>query len=148
MAVVKGNYTRERGAAKANIRYITRRPGKDKEKILRPLFGLDGIMSKEEAYRMIDQAKEGSYFYRLVLSPDPSGEDARHDLNMRALTLQTMQELDKRLSSALVWAGALHADHKPHRHVHILAVSPRRLTVQDFERLRLEATNECLVQRR
>jgi hypothetical protein len=67
---------------------------------------------------------------------------------MRELTLQTMQVLDARLNKALVWAGALHADHKPHRHVHILAVSPRRLSVKDFARLRLEATRESLSQRR
>ena len=97
---------------------------------------------------MIDQAGKGSFFYRLVLSPDPIGEDTRQDLDMRALTLQTMQELDNRLHKALVWAGALHADHQPHRHVHILAVSPRRLTVRDFTRLRLEATRESLTQRR
>ena len=97
---------------------------------------------------MIDQAGEGSFFYRLVLSPDPIGEDTRQDLDMRELTLHTMQELDTRLNKALVWVGALHADHAPHRHIHILAVSPRRLTVRDFARLRLEATRESLAQRR
>ena len=148
MAIVKGSYTRSRGAAKANIGYITKRPGKDKEKITRTLFGLDGVMSKEEAYGMIDQAGKGSFFYRLVLSPDPIGEDTRHDLDMRALTQHTMQVLDARLNNALVWAGALHADHAPHRHVHVLAVSPRRLTVRDFARLRLEATRESVAQRR
>jgi hypothetical protein len=148
MAIVKGSYTRSRGAAKANIGYITKRPGKDKEKITRILFGLDGVMTSQEAYRMIDQAGKGSFFYRFVLSPDPIGEDTRQDLDMRELTLQTMQVLDARLNKALVWAGALHADHKPHRHVHILAVSPRRLTVRDFARLRLEATRESLAQRR
>jgi hypothetical protein len=115
MAIVKGSYTRSRGAAKANIGYITKRPGKDKEKITRTLFGLDGVMTSREAYRMIDQAGEGSFFYRLVLSPDPVGEDTRQDLDMRELTQQTMQVLDSRLNKALVWAGALHADHKPHK---------------------------------
>ena len=148
MAIVKGSYTRSRGAAKANIGYITKRPGKDKEKITRTLFGLDGVMTSREAYRMIDQAGKGSFFYRLVLSPDPVEEDTRQDLDMRALTQQTMQVLDTRLHNALVWAGALHADHKPHRHVHILAVSPRRLTVRDFARLRLTATRESVAQRR
>jgi hypothetical protein len=148
MAIVKGNYTRSRGAAKANIGYITKRPGKDREKITRTLFGLDGVMTSQEAYRMIDQAAQGSYFYRLVLSPDPEGEDTGQDLDMRELTVQTMQALDTRLHHALVWAGALHADHAPHRHVHILAVSPRRLTVKDFARLRLAATRESVTQRR
>src|SRR5262245_63942676 len=110
MAIVKGNYTRSRGAAKANIGYITKRPGKDKEQIVRTLFGLDGVMSTTEAFEMIDQAAKGSYFYRLVLSPDPQGEDTRHDLDMRELTAHTMQALDRRLHHALVWVGALHAD--------------------------------------
>jgi hypothetical protein len=148
MAIVKGSYTRSRGAAKANIGYITKRPGKDKEKITRTLFGLDGVMTSREAYRMIDQAGKGSFFYRLVLSPDPVEEDTRQDLDMRALTQHTMQVLDTRLNNALVWVGALHADHAPHRHVHILAVSPRRLTVRDFARLRLTATRESVAQRR
>jgi hypothetical protein len=148
MANIIATYTRDRGAAKANIRYITRRPGRDKEKIIRPLFGLDGVMSKEEAYRMIDEAGEGVYFYRLVLSPDPEGEDTKRDLRMRELTLKTMQELDTRLNKSLVWAGALHADHAPHRHIHILAISPRRLYRQDFKELRITATQESLSQRR
>src|SRR4029453_3981331 len=148
MAIVKGSYTRSRGAAKAKIGYITKRPGKDRERLTRALFGLDGVMGKEEAYRMIEQAAEGSYYSRLVLSPDPSGEDTRQDLDMRALTQHTMQVLDTRLNNALVWVGALHADHAPHRHVHILAVSPRRLTVRDFARLRLTATRESVAQRR
>jgi hypothetical protein len=147
MANIIATYTRDRGAAKANIRYITRRPGKDKEKIIRTLFGLDGIMSKEEAYRMIEDAKDGSYFYRLALSPDPEGEDTNRDLRMRELTLKTMQELDTRLNNSLAWAGALHADHAPHRHIHILAISPRRLNREDFKELRLTATQECLLQR-
>jgi hypothetical protein len=105
-------------------------------------------MTSREAYGMIDQAGKGSFFYRLVLSPDPVGEDTRQDLDMRALTLHTMQALDNRLNNALVWAGALHADHARHRHVLVLAVSPRRLTVRDFARLRLTATRESLEQRR
>jgi len=148
MANIIATYTRDRGAAKANIRYITRRPGKDNEKIIRPLFGLDGVMSQEEAYRMIEDAKDGSYFYRLALSPDPEGEDTNRDLHMRELTLKTMQELDNRLNKSLVWAGTLHADHAPHRHIHILAISPRRLNRQDLRELRLTATQECLSQRR
>ena len=100
MAIVKGSYTRSRGAAKANIGYITKRREGIKEKITRTLFGLDGVMTSQEAYRMIDQAGKGSFFYRLVLSPDPIGEDTRQDLDMRALTLQTMQVLDARLEQS------------------------------------------------
>ena len=148
MAIVKGSYTRSRGAAKGKHRIHHEAAGKGQRENHPYLFGLDGVMTSQEAYRMIDQAGKGSFFYRLVLSPDPIGEDTRQDLDMRALTLHTMQILDTRLNKALVWAGALHADHKPHRHVHILAVSPRRLTVRDFARLRLTATRESVAQRR
>jgi hypothetical protein len=49
MAVVKANYVRkgrgERVTAKANIRYIQERPGRDKEKLTRPLFNNAGVIA-------------------------------------------------------------------------------------------------------
>ncbi|HSX81423.1 MAG TPA: hypothetical protein VLQ80_23015 [Candidatus Saccharimonadia bacterium] len=54
MAVVKANYVRkgigERVTAKANIRYIQERPGRDKEKLTRPLFNNAGFIGRHEAY--------------------------------------------------------------------------------------------------
>ena len=87
MAVVKANYVRkgrgERETAKANIRYIQERPGRDKEKLTRPLFNSVGPIGRLETYQFIDEmAKQGRYFYRFKLSPDPSKEDAKRDLNM------------------------------------------------------------------
>ncbi len=38
MAIVKATYTKSRGGAKASIRYIEHRPGKDGDKITRNLF--------------------------------------------------------------------------------------------------------------
>src|SRR3954469_20210777 len=84
MAIVKANFVKRdksaKGRAKASIRYIQHRRGKDGEAITRTLFGSDGEMSRTEAYRMIDEAKKGSLFYRIVISPDPKGEDERRDL--------------------------------------------------------------------
>jgi hypothetical protein len=61
MAVVKANYVRkgrnERATAKANIRYIQERPGRDKEKLTRPLFSPDYSQTRE-----IDQRRA---FWRL-----------------------------------------------------------------------------------
>ena len=61
MAVVKANYVRPGGGAKArakaSIRYIQHRRGEDGERITRQLFGSDGPMERDEAYRMIDEAK-------------------------------------------------------------------------------------------
>jgi hypothetical protein len=58
MAVVKANYVRkgrsERVTAKANIRYIQERPGRDKEKLTRPLFNNAGVLGRLEAYQFIN----------------------------------------------------------------------------------------------
>jgi hypothetical protein len=153
MAVVKANYVRkggsERVTAKANIRYIQERPGRDKEKLTRPLFNNAGVLGRLEAYQFIDEAaKEGRFFYRLKLSPDPSKEDTKRDLNMQKLTRQMMQRLEKRLKTTIPWAGALHDDHTDKRHVHILAAIPRRLQKYELEALIKEATTICKEQRR
>src|SRR6266700_2217743 len=83
MAIVKNNYVKrgagERTRAKATIRYIEHRRGKDGEKITRPLFGSDGVMGRYEAYRMIDEAEKGSIFFRFIMSPDPNREDTAKD---------------------------------------------------------------------
>src|SRR4051812_15752856 len=70
---------------KANARYIAHRRGKDGEKMSRELFGHDGKLTKEQIYQLIDNAKKDTWFYKLVISPDPRKEDAYKDLNMREL---------------------------------------------------------------
>ncbi len=42
----------------------------------------------------------------------------------------------------------MHDDHAPHRHVHIVALVPGRLNVQDFQVMRLTATEAALFQRK
>ena len=152
MAVVRANYVKrgknERKGAKANILYIQERPGRDKEKLTRTLFGAADSMGRYEAYQFINDAPKGTYFYRLKLSPDPAKEDSKRDLNMQKLTRSMMQRLEKRLKSTIPWAGALHDDHTDKRHVHILAAIPRRLQKYELEALIKEATTLCREQRR
>ena len=148
MAIVKATYTKSRDAAKATIRYIQHRPGRDGERTARTLFTSDGAMEREEAYRMIDEAKKGSIYFRFAVSPDPRLEDHQWDLDMRAMTQTTMQTLEDRLQKPLSWLAVEHADHTSHRHVHVLAVVPKRLFPQDLQSLRQSATTACLEQRR
>jgi hypothetical protein len=152
MAVVRANYCKkgvsERKIAKANIYYIQTRPGRNKERQSRLLFGPSGTMGRHEANQCITEAPKGSYFYRLKLSPDPKREDVKRDLNMHKLTRVMMNGLEKRLKTAIPWVGSLHDDHTDIRHVHILAVIPRRLRTYDLEFLIREATALSLVQRR
>jgi len=153
MAIVKANYVKrgkgERGRAKATIRYITHRRDRDGHTVTRELFGYDGALTKEQTYRMIDEARRGTIFYRIVLSPAPKQEDRYKDLNLRDLTLDTMVKLEERLGKPVQFVATIHDDHAPHRHVHTLVlVQGKRLTREDFQALRLEATERALSQRR
>ena len=147
MAIVKATYTKNSAGAKASIRYIEHRPGKDGEKITRTLFGSDGAMGRWQAYQMIDESQKGSHFYRVVISPDPKREDSEKDLHLREITEKTMQTLEERLKKKISWVAAEHDDHAPHRHIHVVAIVPGRLQVQDFHAMRTEATEAAVFQR-
>lgn len=148
MAIVKATYTKSKAGAKASIRYIEQRPGRGGAKISRSLFGIDGLMDRAQAYRLIDQAEDGRVFYRFIISPDPKWEDRKRDLHLRSITEQTMQRLNTLLKREIAWVAAEHDDHAPHRHVHIIACVPGRLTVEDFELLRQTATQTARFQRK
>lgn len=148
MAIVKANYTRTGRVAKAAVRYIENRPGKDGAKIQRTLFTADGKVDRREVYDIIDQAATGSYFFRLVISPDPQSEDSDKHLSLRELTEKAIQSIEDRFKRPLQWVATIHADHADHRHIHAIAIVPGRLQVQDFQRMRRAATEEALEQLR
>jgi hypothetical protein len=152
MAIFKANYVKRgktaKALAKASIRYMQHRPGKDGERITRTLFGSDGAMERHEAYQMIDEApQKGTFFYRFVLSPDPKKEDRNHDLDMRDIARMTILALEERLDQPILWVGAIHDDHAPHLHAHLIAIVPQKLNVEDFEILRAATTGAALDQR-
>ena len=126
-------------------------PMKENGRQNRALFGRDGAMGRQEAYRMIDEAAKGSVFFRFVISPDSKTEDTNRDLHLRDMAAQTMLELEEQMKQPVQWVAAEHADHSPHRHVHIVAVVPGRLRREDFQALprvlRSAATAACLEQR-
>ena len=147
MAIVKASYTRKRAVAKAATRYIENRPGKDGARVVRTLFKADGKVERGDVYTMIDQADKTSYYFRLVISPDPQREDSDKNLSLRELTEKTIASLEDRLQRPLQWVAAIHADHAEHRHIHAIAIVPQRLNIQDFQRMRSAATEEALEQR-
>jgi hypothetical protein len=148
MAIIKANYTRTGRAAKAAVRYIENRPGKDGARVVRTLFKADGKVERSEVYTMIDQADRTSYFFRLVISPDPQHEDNDKNISLREITEKTMQSLEDRFQRPFQWVAAIHADHAEHRHIHAIAIVPERLQVQDFKRMHSAATEAALEQRR
>ena len=148
VAIVKTSYTREGSAGKANIRYMQNRRGKDDMKLTRTLWGIDGKMERVEAYQMIDEAPKGSYFYRLILNPDPVKEDIHRDIYVWKVAEKTMRGLEERLGEQFQWVAATHDDHSPLRHVHLLAILPRKLDRTDLTEVRDMATGAALDQRR
>jgi hypothetical protein len=148
MAIVKANYTRKGGLAKASVRYIEHRPGKDGAKMQRTLFTAEGKVARSEAYAMIDQAATTSYFFRFVISPDPQGEDSDKNLRLRELADKTIAALEDRFQCPLQWVATVHDDHTDNRHIHAIAIVPERLQVRDFQRMRSAATQEAQEQRR
>jgi hypothetical protein len=147
MAIVKATYTKSRGGAKAAIRYIQHRPGREGEKVIRELFGADGVVDRQDAYRMIDAAGKGNIFFRIVISPDPQTEDTEKDLSLREITSQTLLNLGERVQKDVPYVAVEHNDHAPHRHVHVLALVNGRLNTQDFQVLRETATDVARFQR-
>lgn len=148
MAIVKiSSYTRSRGAAKASVRYITHRPGADARVTTRPLFTTDGEVSKFDAYTMIDEAKRGSVYFRIIISPDPQKEDTSKDLYLWQITEQTILTLEDRLNIHVPFIATEHNDHSGNRHVHLLACLKGRIEKTDLKALRESATEAALAQR-
>ena len=95
---------------------------------------------------MIDAAERNTFFYWLAISPDPAKEDTHKDVHLWELTEHTMMALAERLQHDILYVAAEHADHAPHRHVHVLALVPKRLTKADLAALRSAATNAAVLQ--
>jgi len=152
MAVVVTSYVRRgkvgNDKAKETVRYIQHRKGRDNERVMRPLFTSDSPMTRLEAYQFIDDAPKGTHFYTVILSPDPTTEDTSYDLDMRALTLTTMQTIEEIVKTPVIWVAAVHDDHTEKNHVHALAALNRRLDTPELHSLIEVTTQACREQRR
>jgi hypothetical protein len=150
MAIVKVHYSMTAAQAKDTVRYIAFRSGREGKRTSRQLFDELGNLSKEQVYRIIDQeAQQGKrFYYHVVLSPDPTGEDTFKDLSLRSVAEDTICHLAKHTGYALSWAGTVHDDHTDKRHLHLLAIVPKRLDRQALTAARDGATRECQLQRR
>ena len=132
--------------AKATIRYIQNRRGKDGAKITRTLFGDGGVMGRIDAYSLIDEAEGGSRFFRVVINPDVKTEDTQRDLNLREVIETTISTMREGMNTDVSWVAAIHADHTPQRHIHALVIAKERLLPAN--RMRATATQTCVEQRR
>jgi hypothetical protein len=147
MAVITAKFTRERGIVKAGVRYIQHRKGREGQKRTRELFGIDGVMERQQAYQLIDDAAKGTVFFHIVISPHPEKEDAEKDLHLAEITRQTMLTLEAQLKKEVPYVAAEHDDHTAHRHVHLFAVVRGRVMTKELAAMRETATQTALLQR-
>jgi hypothetical protein len=151
MAVIKANYVRRgkvgNAKAKENVRYIQHRPDKDNERVMRPLVTNDSPMTRQDAYQFIDEAPKGTHFYTIIINPDPTSEDTHKDLDMRQITITTMQSIEAIVQTQVAWVAAIHDDHTDKNHVHALAAVNRRLDIPELNQIREVTTQACLGQR-
>src|SRR4051794_3376885 len=113
--------------ARAAVQYNGTRPGKAKEAIIRTLFGHDGTLTQEQVQKLIDEAPKNTYFWNLIVSPDPNGEEnANRKLNLQQLTKDLVKFLEQRLNRPLEFVGTVQNDHTDIPHVHALVLIQRR----------------------
>jgi hypothetical protein len=143
-AVVKASYGRGKpavGAAKAHVAYLVHRPDAWGNRQYRDLLGsLD--VDKQAAYEAVDRAgADGSYVYRVVLSPDPREQDADKTLDLRTWGEAVMAKAEAE-HPGLRWFAVEHQD-PDHRHVHVVALTNERLDVDDFRQMRAAANDHA-----
>jgi hypothetical protein len=133
MAIVKATYTKLHKAIKASVAYYTTRPTRAGTRGQRILFGKDGRLSKKDVETMLRRMPKGTYFYRIVLSPDPKSEDRDRMLSLESLTRRALSAFaQKKRRDLLDYAAVCHTDHTPHRHVHVVACFEKKLTRSDL----------------
>jgi hypothetical protein len=74
-------------------------------------------------------------------------EDTYKDLDMRQITITTMQSIEECVKTPVSWVAAVHDDHTDKNHVHALAAVNRRLDTPELNRIREATTQACLEQR-
>ena len=66
---------------------------------------------------------------------------------MRDIARQTILALEESIGEPILWVGAIHDDHAPHLHAHLVAIVPTRLYVPELDMLRQATTDAALEQR-
>jgi hypothetical protein len=84
------------------------------------------VLTPEQADAMIDTAPGNTYFWKLIISPDPKSENKDKNLDLRQLTGECIQWLEARLNREIPFIGAEHDDHTGIPHIHAIALIERR----------------------
>lgn len=120
-SVVKHSYLSGKnqgmGRAKAHLRYIQFRAGKDKDEEMRSFFNgqRDDITGRDVAMSVSDQDQRGVVMHKLILSPGVQGADVKEYCR------EVMADLSSRKGLDLEWYAVQH-DNTSNPHVHIVVM--------------------------
>ncbi len=151
---MKHTYTRDRGAAKAAVRYYQLRPrGRDEEP--RSIFTRDGKISRAEADRMLREHQNGNFLvHRIALSPS----DRERPEDLQDFTRYVMAKLEEEKGQSLHWFAVEHKN-TSHHHVHVMiagvgeresdgATRSVKLTKEDYASIREDGREYCRMMNR
>ncbi len=151
---MKHTYTRDRGAAKAAVRYYQLRPhGRDEEP--RTIFTKDGTISRADADRMLREHQNGNFLvHRITLSPS----DRERPEDLKDFTRYVMAQLEESKGQRLHWFAVEHKN-TDHHHVHVMiagtgeresdgATRSVKLTKEDYAAMREDGREYCRMMNR
>ncbi len=151
---MKHTYTRDRGAAKAAVRYYQLRPrGRDEEP--RTIFTRDGTISRADADRMLREHQNGNFLvHRITLSPS----DRERPEDLQDFTRYVMAQLEESKGQRLHWFAVEHKN-TSHHHVHVMiagtgeresdgATRSVKLTKEDYASMREDGREYCRMMNR
>ncbi len=152
--IVKHTYTRDRGAARAAVRYYQLRPrGRDEE--ARTIFTREGTISRSDASRMMREHQNGNFLvHRITLSPS----DREQPEDLRDMTRYVLAELEKEKGQCLHWVAVEHRN-TDHHHVHVMiagageresdgATRSVKLAKEDYASMREDGREYCRMMNR
>ncbi len=152
--IVKHTYTRDRGAARAAVRYYQLRPrGQGEEP--RSIFTKDGTISRADAGRMMREHQNGNFLvHRITLSPS----DRERPEDLRDMTRYVLAELEHEKGQTLHWFAVEHKN-TSHHHVHVMiagtgeresdgATRSVKLTKEDYAAMREDGREYCRMMNR
>ncbi len=151
---MKHTYTRDRGAARAALRYYQLRPrGQGEEP--RSIFTKDGTISRADADRMLREHQNGNFLvHRVTLSPS----DRERPEDLRDMTRYVLAELENEKGQRLHWFAVEHKN-TDHHHVHVMiagtgeresdgATRGVKLTKDDYAAMREDGREYCRMMNR
>ena len=145
---VKGWRREAKQFIKSTFRYNCHRRGRDGEKMSRENFGWNNKkLEKDEIYQMIDGTEKGTVFFRFKISPDPTKENPKKDLDLKHLTQKIMQTLVDRKQKHVQFIAVCHDDHTDIAHVHAIVFFRGRIDKVDIAALKKAALQETAEQR-